>query len=67
MKNLKNLGKTLNKNEQKAINGGLLIPIPGGGCSSCFINTCLFFGEVCSGASLTPGQCSALGGVFCFE
>jgi len=28
MKNLKNLGKTLNKNEQKEINGGMLFPSP---------------------------------------
>ncbi len=39
MKNLKNLGKTLSKNEQKTISGGF-----GGGGSSCTVNNCSLCG-----------------------
>lgn len=35
MKNLLNLGKTLNKNEQKLINGGAWSPI-----ARCFVTNC---------------------------
>jgi len=54
MKNLKNLGKTLNKNEQREINGGL------------FHLTCHPGGDaICCGNNL--GQCSTgpfAGGIF---
>ena len=75
MKNLKRLGKTLSRNEQKQVNGGSLshgnssctilgqLSFPSGLPETC--NRCLFFSSVCSTASLSPSLCQALGGVYC--
>jgi len=68
MKNLKNLGKTLNRNEQQLINGGLGPISTCGGCSNLYVcpdpssNVCAFidtFGSVCQGTYSNQGPCCA--------
>lgn len=68
MRDLKNLGKLLNRKEQKQIHGGgfsTSCVVSGNSPFSFVCNGCLFFGAVCSQAALTQGQCEFLGGVYC--